>query len=175
MRASNWRTQGTIWTDGSFFDNGRVGAACAWQISEGWTGRRFHLGSNKKVFDAEIFASYQVLSVFEPRRQSGRKYNVFSDSQAAIRRSMSDSLKPDQQWARAIVEVAGRIIVDSNEILVCWVPAHRGVKGNEVADGMANEAAVSASHSVPDQIRRQASLPHLARRASEHWSEATSR
>ena len=58
--AQNWRRSGTIWTDGSRLDSGAIGAACAWQMEEGWTGRRFHLGTNKEVFDAEIYAIYQA-------------------------------------------------------------------------------------------------------------------
>ena len=54
--ARNWRMQGTIWTDGSRLDSGKVGAACVWKTREGWTGKRFHLGDNKEVFDAEVFA-----------------------------------------------------------------------------------------------------------------------
>ena len=36
--AQNWRRTGTVWTDGWRLDSGTVGAACAWQTEEGWTG-----------------------------------------------------------------------------------------------------------------------------------------
>ena len=60
--ASEWNHPDTNWTDGSRQDNGTVGAACVWKSQEGWTGRRFHLGTNKEVFDAEVLAIYQALS-----------------------------------------------------------------------------------------------------------------
>ena len=158
--AQNWRRTGTVWTDGSRLDSGAVGAACAWQTEEGWTGRRFHLGTNKEVFDAEVYAIYQALRVFEERGQAGRKYTAFSGCQPAIRRALSDALRPGQQWARAIIEVATRLIDRGNEVLLLWAPAHVGVEGNEVADGMAKEAAAGRMYGVPDRVRWQASLPH---------------
>ena len=106
-----------------------------------WTGRRFHLGTNKEVFDAEVYAIYQALRIFEERHQSGRKYTISSDCQPAIRRALTDALGPCQQWARAIIELATGLISRGNEVLILWVPAHLGVEGNEVADGMAKEAA----------------------------------
>ena len=51
-----------------------------------------------------------------------------------------------------------------NEVLILWVPAHVGDEGNEVADGMAREAAAGQIYGVEDQVRWQASLPHLSRR-----------
>ena len=128
-----------------------------------------------QVFDAEVYAIYQALRVFEERGQTGRKYTVFSDCQPAIRRALSDALGPGQQWARAIIEVATRLIDCGNEVLLLWVPAHVGVEGNEVADGMAKEAAAGQMYGVPDQVRWQASLPHLSRRATERRSADTSR
>ena len=74
-RARNWSAGGTIWTDGSRLGNGRVGAACAWKAHEGWTGRRFNLGSSK-----ETFSTYQALRLFDARQETERKYTVFSDS-----------------------------------------------------------------------------------------------
>ena len=171
--AHNWRVAGSIWTDGSRLDSGAVGAACAWQTREGWTGGRFHLGTNKEVFDAEFHAIYQALKIFEERGQSGRKYTIFSDCQPAIRRALSDTLGPGQQWARAIIEAATRLIGCNNEVLILWVPAHAGVRGNEIVDGMAKEAVAGQVYGVPDQVRWQASLPHLIRRATERRSETT--
>ena len=140
---------GTIWIDGSRLESWAIGAACAWQTSEGWDGRRFHLGTNKKVFDAEAFAIYQTLKIFEARGQPGERYTIFSDCQPAIRRALTDALGPGQQWARASIEVAARLIGNGNEILILWVPAHAGIQGNEVVDGMAKEAAAGQMYGVP--------------------------
>ena len=130
-----------IWTDGSRSDSGRVGAACAWRTQDGWAGRRFYLGNNKEVSDAELFAICLALRVFRARQESGRNNTVFSDSQSAIRRALPDVLGPGQQWARAIIEVASEIVARDNEIALFWVPAHSGVAGKEVADNLTKEAA----------------------------------
>ena len=55
----------------------------------GWTGRRFHLG-NKRVFDAEVYAIYQALRLFDARNKSDAAYTVFSDSTAALSRAQTD-------------------------------------------------------------------------------------
>ena len=148
-------------------------AACFWQSKnhEGLTGRRYHLGDNKEVFDAEAFVALRII---EEQGQSGQRYTVFSDCQPAIQRTLSDQLGPDQQWARAIFEVTSRLVAAGNEIDIRWVPANRGVRGNEVADGMAKEAAENRAHSVPDEVRWQTSLQHLTRRATERRTTATS-
>ena len=46
----------TVWTNGSRPKNGRVGAAVAWWKDGRWTGKGSYLGTNKKVFGAEVFA-----------------------------------------------------------------------------------------------------------------------
>ena len=159
--AQNWDESGhdTIWTDGSRLDSGRIGAACSWQtVQENWTGRRFYLGDNKEVFDAEVFAILQALK-FDERGQSGKEYTIFSDCQPAIQRARSDQLGPGQCWARAIIEVASEVVARGNSIDIRWTPAHRGVRGNEVAGGMAKEAAGGQTRDVPDQVSAMAGQP----------------
>ena len=46
-----------------------MGVACVWAAQEGWTGRCYHLGRNKEVFDAEVFAIYRALSIIEQRQE----------------------------------------------------------------------------------------------------------
>ena len=87
---------------------------------------------------------------------------------------MTDSVGPGQQWARTIIEVVSRLVANGNEARVMWVPAHRVVEGNEVADRAAKEAAENRAHGVSDRIRWQASLPHLLRRTTEGRARATS-
>ena len=84
----------TIWTDGSRLDSGEAGAVCVWEIPSGWTGRRFHLDSNKEVFDAEVNAICQALCIADRREESGRQYTIFADSTAEIGRIRPDSIGP---------------------------------------------------------------------------------
>ena len=93
---SAWSQRDTVWTDGSRLVNGRVGAACVWRTPSGWEGRCFHLGDNKEVFDAEVYAIAQALEVINRRQESGRRYTIFVDSTAAIDRVRTDSIGPGQ-------------------------------------------------------------------------------
>ena len=60
-----------------------------------------------------------------------------------------------------------------NEATLLWAPAHSGIVGNEVADSYAEEAASGQQHSVPGELRWEASLSHLSRVATENRSRAT--
>lgn len=57
----------SMWTDGSKLESGRTGSSVAWKQPQ-WRTRKFHLGTNKEVFDAELYAI--------PRRQisHGQRY-----------------------------------------------------------------------------------------------------
>ena len=108
----------------------------------GWTGRRFHLGTNKEVFGAETFAIYQALRIVDQRQESGHGYTVFVDSTAAIYRVRTDALGPGQRFAIAAMEVCGRVLARDNEVTIRWVPAHSKAAGNEKADELTKAAAM---------------------------------
>lgn len=48
-----------------------------------WTGHHPHLGRNKGVFDAELFALVQALKTLESKGETGRDYTIFLKSGAA--------------------------------------------------------------------------------------------
>ena len=104
------RQGNTIWTDGSCLDDKRVGTAVVWQPPCGWTGRRYHLGRNKEVFDAEVFCIYQALRLVDRRQESGRRYTIFVDSTAAIEQVRTDALGPGPAHAIAAMESCNRIL-----------------------------------------------------------------
>ena len=56
--AQEWSDQwGAMWTDGSRLEGGEVGAAVAWRDNSSWRGSGTYLGTNKEVFDAEVFVT----------------------------------------------------------------------------------------------------------------------
>ena len=93
--AKEWDHPDTVWTDGSRQEDGAVGAACVLRSPEGgWTGRRFQLGRNKEVFDADVFAVWQTLRALEQRSERDREYTIFVDSTSAITRAQDDARGP---------------------------------------------------------------------------------
>ena len=83
---------------------------------DGWTRRRFHLGTNKEVFDAEVFAIYGALRILDQRHESDQRYTVFSDSTTAINRVRTDTIGRGQRFAVAAMEVCPRILSRDNEV-----------------------------------------------------------
>ena len=56
------------------------------------------------------------------------------------------------------MEICTRLLDRGNDVTICWVPAHHGVTGNEVADKQAKAAANGTQHNnVPDDYRRETS------------------
>ena len=53
-------------------------------------------------------------------------------------------------------------------------PAHEGVEGNELADGMAKLATEGEGEQAEPSYLREAGLSHLTRKTTEARSEATS-
>ena len=84
----------TVWTDGSRLENGRVGAAWAWWQEGGWRGDGSFIGTNKEVFDAEVYALLEAIRLLNSRGETGAGYTVFSDSQAAIFRLLHEECGP---------------------------------------------------------------------------------
>ena len=82
-----------------------MGAAYVWRAPEGWAGRRYHLGTNRKVSNTEIYAIYQALRAFDQRQESGHRHTIFADSTAAV----------------ASMEVCTRVFAGENEVAVRWV------------------------------------------------------
>ena len=136
---------------------------------DGWEGRCFHLGDNKEVFDAEVYAIAQAIEVIDQRQERGHRYTIFVDSTSAVDRIRTDAIGPGQSFSIAAIEGCSRVMFGDNEITVRWVPAHHKVPGNEKADEYAKAAAEGErpDSTVSDELRWETSLSHMARVATE--------
>ena len=174
--AQEWADQErAVWTDGSRLDNGRVGAAWAWLQNGEWREGGIFLGTNKEVFDAEVYAICEAVNLLDRREEREQNYVIFSDSQAAIYRVLHEECGLAQTLARATIDASRRLRARGNDVTIRWTPSHQGVVGNERADASARAAAAGDRAVASPAYLREASLSHLTRLATEARSAETSR
>jgi ribonuclease HI len=158
-------------TDGWRTNNERVGAAAVCLNGVGWTIFRSYLGTGQmEVFDAEQWAIGVALRKSVAKAEGLRACGVatvavFSDSQAAIRRTAHLDAGPGQKLARAINEHAWALHAQGIDVVNHWVPGHSGICGNEEADRQANKAKKGHWYTVGERI--YSSAANIARRISE--------
>ena len=70
----------TVWADGPRLENGKVGAAVAFWERRRWARRGTYLGSNKEVFNVEVFSILRAVQLLNRRGGPGRPYTILSDS-----------------------------------------------------------------------------------------------
>ena len=163
----------TVWTDGSRLENGSVGAAVAFKEGGNWKEEGTFLGGNKEVFDAEIFAIGRALEIINERSERGKRYTIFSDSQAAISRAQHDRVGAGQTLAINAINTAGAIADRGNILTFRWTPSHSGIVGNERADKAAKRAAEGKEGRASSGYLLEASLSHLTRVTTETRANAT--
>jgi len=104
------------------------------------------------------------------QRHGVKTVAVFSDSQAAIRRTAHLEPGPGQRLARRINRRARAILAHSIKTEIHWVPGHSGIPGNEEADRQANVAREARGDTAIE--RPYSSASNMARRISEGRSAA---
>nr|XP_049697305.1 uncharacterized protein LOC126054733 [Helicoverpa armigera] len=146
-----------IFTDGSKIE-GKVGAALSLWNNEGEVQNlKLSLAAYCTVYQAELLAICRATDEILKRTESS--YGLYSDSMAALQTlSNHGSLHPLAVRARANLSQA---LDQSKAVSLFWIKAHAGLPGNERADELAKEAALS-SRRKPDYdqcpisyIRRQ--------------------
>jgi len=142
------------WPYGSRSDDGRVGAAAVCKHGNEWRTCRSYLGTGRmEVFDAELWAIGLALRETIKRRARPQEHGVqtvavFSDSQAAIRRTAHLEPGPGQRLTRRINQRAQTLLAHGIATEIHWVPGHSGIPRNKDADRHANLARDASGDTV---------------------------
>ena len=128
-----------IFTDGSKIE-GKVGAALSIWDNEGeFRKLKLSLAAYCTVYQAELLAICKATDVILTRQETS--YGLYSDSMSALQTLASHgSLHPLAVRARANLAQA---LGQSKAVSLFWIKAHAGLPGNERADELAKEAALS--------------------------------
>ena len=161
----------TCYTDGSMME-GKVGAGVYIAPHEGSdtpTELSYHIGEHSTVFQAETFAVHQAAKLLGERGIKNKTIIINCDSQAAINAVDSTLIKSKTtQMARDELHKLGT----DNNVILRWIPAHKGYLGNEKADELAKKGsgdieAQSITLPVPRTVWKNALRLRSHRKARE--------
>jgi len=169
-----------VYSDGSDIDGG-VGAAAV-LVAPGGTPKvlRYHLGPSTKhtVYEGEIIGL--TLGVTLLRREiSCAKASTAADNLACLHASTNRKPHPAHylidKLLRAIESLERRH--PNIDFTLRWVPGHKGIEGNELADVEAKKAARGDSSSVEDlpSWLRETELPASLSRVRQTRNEEITR
>ena len=133
-----------IYTDGSKFDE-RVGAAAV-RLQDDIAGC-CRLPDHSSIFTAELRAIDCALHQIQSLHSNN--FIIVSDSRSALQALQGDDLQ--NPMIMSLKEKLHLIRTETDKVIkFMWVPSHTGIKGNEVADTKAKEAATKL-HVAPNQ------------------------
>jgi len=164
------------WTDGSRYDDGRVGAVAVCKYGSQWRTRRSYLGTGyMDVFDAKLWAARLALGETDKKREIFQWHvvktvPVFSNSQAASQEVAHLEPRPGHRLARLINQRMRALVAHGIATESHWVPGHSCIPENDEADGQVNlvqDASGSTVIQWPDSL-----ASNRGRRISERKSAA---
>ena len=123
-----------VFTDGSKSSAG-VGYAAVFQNFN----RSFSLPNYASIFTAELFGILCALKEIVKMKEAN--FVIFSDSRSVLQ--VLESFNPLNPLVLDILEWLFLIEQRGQTVSFCWVPAHVGVQGNELADNLAKEASLT--------------------------------
>ena len=165
----------TCYTDGSMM-NDKVGAGVYIpdQVGNGSPiEMSYHIGERSTVFQAETFAVEQAAKLLRDNGTTNKTIVINCDSQAAIRAVDSTIIKSKTtQRARNELHKLGK----DNNVLLRWIPAHKGYLGNEEADKLAKRGsgdieAQSVTLPVPRTVWKNALRQRTHRKMRERLKD----
>jgi ribonuclease HI len=138
-----------VFTDGS---KSVAGVGCAIVVTDSTAIHAIHkirLPEFSGIFEAEAYAIKYALRSIRKLHSPGRKFSIFSDSQSVLK-AVSSSSKT-VPIIRQIQKRTSNLLRQSINIQFHWVPGHKNIHGNELADKAARAAVnnpIDTTHNI---------------------------
>ncbi|XP_069966728.1 uncharacterized protein [Bactrocera oleae] len=146
------------YTDGSKTEEG-IGAGVAGPSTK----LSIPMGSFPSIFQAEVYAISQCVGINLQRNYRNKSIAILSDRQSALR-----AINAYEVRSLLVMECIERLnsLSEHNQVQLIWVPGHRGIAGNELADELARSAASTrmvgpepylavGPHTIKELLRRE--------------------
>ncbi|XP_052738158.1 uncharacterized protein LOC128198193 [Bicyclus anynana] len=134
-----------MYTDGSKI-GGKVGAALTyWKNDKEIGKKKFLLATQCTVYQAELYALYQATEIAAKLKDT--VINIYSDSRSSL--ETISNIHTYHPLAFEIRKTLTKLKLNNKIVKLFWIKAHVGVEGNERADQLAKEAALTKK-TAPD-------------------------
>ena len=148
-----------VYTDGSKSDEG---VAYATINSETTIKRKIDPASS--IYTAELHGIMEAINLSPT--YANNKITIFTDSKSSIQ-----GIAKLRNRNPLIQEIADKAEQSPKQFILCWVPSHVGVPGNERADQAAREA-LSLESITPHRLVRSDVKASIKRKIKENWKIA---
>jgi ribonuclease HI len=186
-KAEAERVGPAVYTDGSR-RNGLVGIAVAWEmrhmpaytlqelaqhykIRTDWTQvwETIDYQTNTNEYAAELTAILRALQILKAQpRGFTNQITILTDCLAAIQSIRKPRYQSGQYLLQQIWQIARQLYNQGLTVTLQWVPAHEGIKGNEIAHQCARRA--TSKKEIPVE-NRGPQLKSRALQASREWTK----
>ncbi|GFT64107.1 probable RNA-directed DNA polymerase from transposon X-element [Trichonephila clavipes] len=128
----------------------------------------YRLDTSCSIFTAEAVAIYRALQLIDSTMP--RKYCIYTDSMSVLEalENYDDRCHP---VVCTILDITSRLYSKDFDFVICWLPSHVGIIGNEQADSAARSARTHLPPAVPLSDMKRVIMHHIFKIWQESWSQ----
>jgi len=133
----------------------------------GTTTKTVRLPNGVGIFRAELYAITKALNIIYRKRKDN--FIIFSDSMSSLQAVKSFRLEMDLVYQ--IIKDYSHLTESGKRIVVCWIPGHVNIPGNEKADSAAKSALTLPIRPTKMKIPATEYIPRVSQFCLKEWQD----